>query len=186
MWETVFMAIGLAADASCVSMTNAMAEKNMRPIKAVLFTLLFGIFQMVMPLIGYSVGSAFSKHLMAFIPLIALVLLSVIGLKGIIETIVNKKKGKSLQEKRISIGEIFIQAIATSIDALSVGVLFLAEDISSAALSFGIIGIITWAMSLIAFFIGKKFGNLLKDAAPIIGGIVLIAVGLKIFIPSVI
>ena len=186
MWETVFLAIGLAMDASCVSMTNAMTEKNMRPIKAVLSTLLFGIFQFAMPLIGYLVGSAFSKHILTLIPLIALILLSVLGLKSIIEVIVNKKKGKEIEEKKIGIGEIFIQAIATSIDALSVGVLFIADGISSALLSFGIIGIITWALSLVAFFIGKKFGKLLKTAAPIIGGVVLILVGLKIFIPSVI
>ena len=186
MWETLFLAIGLAMDASCVSMTNAMTEKDMRPIKAVLITLLFGIFQMVMPLIGYLIGSAFSKHLLKLIPLIALILLSILGLKSIIEVIVNKKKGKEIQEKKIGIGEIFIQAIATSIDALSVGVLFIADNISTALLSFGIIGIVTWALSLIAFFIGKKFGKLLKTAAPIIGGVVLILVGLKIFIPSVI
>ncbi|MDE6372646.1 MAG: manganese efflux pump MntP family protein [Clostridia bacterium] len=186
MLETVLLAIGLAMDASCVSMTNAMTEKNMRLIKAVLITLLFGIFQMIMPLIGYLIGSAFSKHLLTLIPLIALILLSALGLKSIIEVIVNKKKGKQIEEKKIGIGEIFIQAIATSIDALSIGVLFIADNISSALLSFGIIGIITWGLSLIAFFIGKKFGKIMKNAAPIIGGIVLILVGLKIFIPSVI
>ena len=136
-----------------------------------------------MPLIGYFIGSAFSERISKYIPLIALILLRIIGLKAIIETIVemkkNKKKGDAeIAEKKISIGEIFIQAIATSIDALSVGVVFLASpyNLTSAMISFVIIGLITWGLSLLGFFIGKKFGKLLKNAAPIIGGIVLILV----------
>ncbi|MDE5654880.1 MAG: manganese efflux pump, partial [Clostridia bacterium] len=71
---------------------------------------------------------------------------------------------------------------------LSIGVIFIAEpyNITTAMISFVIIGIITWCLSLLGFFIGKKFGKLLKNSAPIIGGIVLILIGLKIFIPSVI
>lgn len=193
VWQSVFLAIGLAMDATCVSMTNALTEKNMRVRKAILITLLFGVFQFAMPLIGYFVGSAFSERISKYIPLIALILLSIIGLKAIIETIVdikkNKKKGEDISnEKKIGIGEIFVQAIATSIDALSVGVLFIADpyNLTSSMISFVMIGLITWGLSLIGFFIGKKFGKLLKNAAPIIGGVVLIIVGLKIFIPSVI
>ncbi len=195
MWalQSIFLAVGLAMDATCVSMTNALSEKNMRPIKIVLSTLLFGIFQIIMPMIGYFIGSAFEKQLKTFIPLVALVLLSIIGLKSIIETIIDIKKRKatgeeSIKEKKIGIGELFIQAIATSIDALSVGVLFIADpyNITTAMISFALIGIITWGLSLIGFFIGKKFGKLLKNSAPIIGGIVLILIGLKIFIPSVV
>ena len=193
VWQSIFLAVGLAMDATCVSMTNALTEKNMRIRKAVLSTLLYGIFQFAMPLIGYFIGSAFSERISKYIPLIALILLSVIGLKAIIETIVDikksKKKGENeIDEKKVSVGEIFIQAIATSIDALSVGVVFLAApyNLTSAMISFVIIGIITWGLSLLGFFIGKRFGKLLKNAAPIIGGVVLILVGLKIFIPSVI
>ena len=97
MLETVFMAMGLAMDASCVSMTNAMSEKNMKWLKAIFFTLLFGVFQAVMPMIGYFVGGAFSKLLLNFIPLIALVLLTALGLKSIIETVKDKKKGHKYQ-----------------------------------------------------------------------------------------
>ncbi|MDE6471649.1 MAG: manganese efflux pump MntP family protein [Clostridia bacterium] len=195
MWvvQSIFLALGLAMDATCVSMSNALAEKNMRPIKIILSTLLYGIFQTVMPIIGYFVGATFEKQLKTFIPLIALVLLSIIGLKSIIETIVDIKKRKAngdevTKEKKIGVGELFIQAIATSIDALSIGVIFIAEpyNITTAMISFVIIGIITWGLSLLGFFIGKKFGKLLKNSAPIIGGIVLILIGLKIFIPSVI
>lgn len=191
VWQSIFLAVGLAMDATCVSITNALTEKNMHIRKAVLSTLLYGVFQFVMPLIGYLIGSVFSERLSKYIPLIALILLSVIGLKAIVETVVEmkKNKGKSqdkIKEKKIGVGEIFIQAIATSIDALSVGVIFIADGISKAMTSFSIIGIITWGLSLLGYFIGKKFGKLLKSAAPIVGGAVLILVGLKIFIPSVI
>ena len=195
MWvlQSIFLAVGLAMDATCVSMTNALTEKNMRMRKAILSTLTYGVFQFVMPLIGYLIGSAFSERISKYIPLIALILLSIIGLKAIIETIVDIKKRKKngeteIDEKKVGIGEIFVQAIATSIDALSVGVVFLADpyNLTSAMISFALIGVITWGLSLIGFFIGKKFGKLLKTAAPIIGGVVLILVGLKIFLPSVI
>ena len=185
MLETVFMAMGLAMDASCVSMTNAMSEKNMKWLKAIFFTLLFGVFQAVMPMIGYFVGGAFSKLLLNFIPLIVLVLLTALGLKSIIETVKDKKKGNEVKEKRVGMGEIFLQALATSIDALSVGVLFIEKSVGEAMLSFGIIGIITFAMSFICYLIGKKFCGWLKNKAAIVGGIVLILVGLKIFLPSV-
>ena len=186
MLETIFLAMGLAMDASCVSMTNAMSEKNMNWLKAILITLLFGIFQAVMPMIGYFIGGVFSKFLLNFIPLIALVLLTALGLKAIIETIIEKKKGKEIIEKRIGIAEIFMQALATSIDALSVGVLFIEKSAGKAMLAFGVIGAITWALSFIAFILGKKFGKLLKNKASIVGGIVLIIVGLNIFLQSVI
>ena len=195
MWvlQSIFLAIGLAMDATCVSMTNALTERNMRPAKIVLSTLLYGAFQLVMPMIGYFLGYAFEEYINKYIPIIALILLSIIGLKAIIETAVDivksKKSGeKEIKEKQVGIGEIFIQAIATSIDALSVGVIVLTEpyDLATAMISFVMIGIITWGLSLLGFFIGKKFGKLLKNAAPIVGGIVLILVGLKIFIPSVI
>lgn len=186
MAETIFMAIGLAMDASCVSMTNAMSERHMKYAKAILFTLLFGVFQTAMPIIGYSIASVFSKHILNFIPLIALILLSALGIKCIVEVIIDKKKGKAVEEKTIGAATILIQAIATSIDALSVGALFVGKSAGSAILSFGVIGVITWALSLISFFIGRKFGGWLKDKAAVVGGIILIIVGLKIFLPSVI
>ena len=102
----------------------------------------------------------------------------------IIECVREKKKGEELNEKKITPLELFVQAIATSIDALSIGVLYIAEGIAKALISFSIIGGITVAMTFAAFFVGKKFGALLKNKACIAGGIILILIGLEIFIES--
>lgn len=206
------MGIGLAMDASCVSMTNGLTEKNMKLTKIIFISLLFGIFQALMPVLGYFLGGFFSKYIQKFIPLIALIVLSILGGKMIIETLREKKHNiKITQEvtqsqlgseteqngeqivdtlpaepvesiRRIKGREIFIQAIATSIDAFSIGVLYISETVTFAMLSFMIFGIVTMLMCIAAVFIGKKFGILFKDKAGIIGGLILIAVGLKIFI----
>lgn len=102
----------------------------------------------------------------------------------IIECVREKKKGEVLNEKKITPIELFVQAIATSIDALSVGVLYIAEGISKALISFSIIGGITAMLSFAAFFLGKKFGAMLKNKACIVGGVILIIIGLEIFIES--
>ena len=104
--------------------------------------------------------------------------------KMIIECVREKKKGEVLNEKKIAPIELFVQAIATSIDALSVGVLYIAEGISKALISFSIIGGITAMLSFAAFFLGKKFGAMLKNKACIVGGVILIIIGLEIFIES--
>ena len=184
MLHAVALGFGLAMDATCVHMTNAMVEKNMKIVKAFLIALTFGIFQFAMPLVGYGIGTLLESFLSAFIPIIALVLLSIIGIKTIIESVKEKKKGEEIQEKRIKPLEVFVQAIATSIDALSVGVLYIEEGIGSALISFTIIGVITMGLTFGAFFIGRKFGSLLKNKAAIIGGVILIIIGLEIFIES--
>lgn len=184
MLHAVALGFGLAMDATCVSMTNAMVEKKMKIVKAFIMALIFGIFQFAMPLVGYGLGSLMASYLTAFIPIIALVFLSVIGIKMIVECVKEKKKGEQLQERKIKPLELFVQAIATSIDALSVGVLYIAEGIGSALISFSIIGGITVALTFAAFFIGRKFGALLKNKACIVGGIILILIGLEIFIES--
>lgn len=187
MLETIIMALGLAVDASCVSMSNAMTEKNMRILKALAIASLFGIFQAVMPMFGYFAGTLISKYISAFIPVIALIILSALGIKMIVECVKDKaKKSDVVREKTLCVSEILIQAFATSIDALSIGVVYVNSSIGSAMLSFGIIGAITFLLSFIAFFVGKKFGTLVKNKAAIIGGIILIAIGLKIFLEYII
>lgn len=252
MLQSCFMGIGLAMDASCVSMTNGLIEKNMKIFKIIAIALVFGIFQSLMPILGFFLGRFFSDYINKFIPLIALIVLTVLGGKMIIETLKEKKHdikvspAKNTEDKietdnsplteansqidesdckennavlentencdaseatdkdvpdiqisgeesalqisdcqdvrKIKVKEIIIQAIATSIDAFSVGVLFVAEKTSFAMISFALFGIITALMCIGATFIGRKFGSLFKDKAGIIGGIILIAVGIKIFI----
>lgn len=249
MLQSFFMGVGLAMDATCVSMTNGLTERNMKITKILFIAFLFGLFQTLMPVLGYFLGGFFTKYIQKFIPLIALIVLTILGGKMIIETLREKKhnttipKDKSEQEvaaesesqetvysdkaddnaltdetvncsdietndnnvsvasesqsvtietvstenvRKIKAKEIIIQAIATSIDAFSIGVLYIGESIKFAMLSFMIFGIVTMLLCIPAVFIGKKFGVLFKDKAGIIGGVILIAIGLKIFIQYIV
>lgn len=184
----LLLGVGLSMDACAVSISDGLSNKKISIKEAILIALTFGIFQMVMPLIGYFVGSLFTNLIVKIVPYIALILLSFLGIKMIVESIKEHKKSKNEEKeetiKKLSFKMLLIQAIATSIDALSVGLVFVGIDYPFVILYTGIIGIITTILSLISVFIGKKFGDIFSNKAEIIGGIILIAIGLKIFIES--
>ncbi|MEG0570920.1 MAG: manganese efflux pump MntP family protein [Oscillospiraceae bacterium] len=177
--EILSIAIGLSMDAASVSMTNGMCYKKQYKLRQTLLTALaFGIFQAVMPLIGYFAGTVFSGLFQAFDHWIALILLGIIGGKMLFDGIRNEDEQKAGE---FSIKMLLVQAVATSIDALAVGVSFtnLVKNIGVAAL---IIGVTTFILSFIAVFIGKRLGDKLNSKAQIFGGTILILIGLKIFI----
>ncbi|MGM9881039.1 MAG: manganese efflux pump MntP family protein [Bacilli bacterium] len=203
----ILLGCGLAMDASAVSMTNGMNETKMKLPKMILVAAMFGIFQCIMPLCGYFVGNIFKSFLEKFTAIIALLLLSYIGGKMLYEGIkaireqkksakesVNEEENVELAEKKkLTFGQLFIQAIATSIDALTVGLVFIGVGVSYgldnnffAILVSLIIGVVTFIFSIISLFIGKKFGELLSDKAQIVGGLILIGIGLKTFIQFII
>ena len=180
--QSILFGCGLAADASAVSMANGLEDNKMKVGKMVFIAFMFGFFQAGMPLIGYFVGHAFISYIEAFIPWIALFLLGFLGIKMIMDGI--KKKEDSDKIKELTIKTIFIQAIATSIDALSVGLTFSDYDVLEAVVCCVIIAIVTFILSFICIIIGKKFGTKFENKAVIAGGIILIAIGLEIFISS--
>ena len=180
--QSILFGFGLAADASAVSMANGLEENKMKPHKMLLTAFMFAFFQAVMPLIGYFVGHAFIDYIEPFIPWIALILLGFLGIKMIIDGI--KKKEDKEKIKKLTIKTIFIQAIATSIDALSVGLTFSNYSNLEAVICCLIIAIVTFILSLICIIIGKKFGTKFENKAVIIGGIILIIIGFEIFISS--
>lgn len=187
--EVLLTGVGLSMDASAVGMTNGLNEPKMRLTKILLIALFFGVFQGVMPLIGYFAGTLFAEAVASVAPYVALVLLGFIGGKMIYEAL---KKNKEEEEtvKNLSVGALTVQAIATSIDALAVGISLLALDEIGALkvnifAACAIIAACTFVISLAAVFIGKKFGTVLADKAELIGGIILVAIGLKIFIEGV-
>ena len=203
----ILLGCGIAMDASAVSMTNGMNETKMKLPKMILVAAMFGIFQCIMPLCGYFVGNIFKSFLEKFTAIIALLLLSYIGGKMLYEGIkaireqkksakesVNEEENVELSEKKkLTFGQLFIQAIATSIDALTVGLVFIGVGVSYgldnnffAILVSVIIGIVTFIFSITSLFIGKKFGELLSDKAQIVGGLILIGIGLKTFIQFII
>lgn len=181
--EIILLGLGLAMDASAVSMTNGMTMKPMK-LKGTLATAFaFGLFQGVMPLIGYFAGSVFAEYMAAIDHWIALILLGFIGGKMLWDAL--KKEDEVVPAAhKLTLKLLLVQAIATSIDALAVGVSFAAMNVNI-FIAVSIIAAVTFICSIIAVLIGKKCGDFLNQKAEIFGGCILILIGLKIFLDGI-
>lgn len=191
----ILTAFGLSMDAFAVSITNGLRMKKITNKNAAKIAIYMGGFQGLMPVIGWALGLGFKDYITSIDHWIALVLLSLIGGKMIYEAIQDKRHPEESCEEQeqgddsskesddgvVSNKELLLLAIATSIDALAVGVSFAFLNISIIS-SASIIAIITFLMCFIGVKIGKKCGCFLKDKAEIIGGIILILIGLNIFL----
>lgn len=176
---TLFItAVGLSMDAFAVSICKGLAMKKLSLKKACLVGLWFGGFQALMPLTGYLLGSRFEQYVTSIDHWIAFVLLTLIGLSMIKEAL---SKEEDTANDSLDIKTMFLLAIATSIDALAVGVTyaFLKVDIVPAVC---FIGIITFLLSVTGVKVGNVFGTRYKAKAEIFGGIILIAMGIRILV----
>ena len=214
-WGTLVYSVGLAMDACAVAMTNGMTDTKMPAKRALLIGLFFGFFQFLMPVVGYFItgiiANAFLEVFKKTSAWISFGLLAFLGGKmlyeGICEWIESKNPStagcedcetlgactllpKKEEKNTLPLGKLFMQAIATSIDALAVGVTLQTLEVSGAGLWGGVwgatalIGVVTFALSVGAVYIGKALGGKLTDKAEILGGTVLIAIGLKILLGS--
>lgn len=175
--------IGLAMDAFAVSLTVGMNTKKEDRIKmAVKAGLFFGGFQALMPFIGWALGISFTDYIQSIDHWVAFVLLAFIGGKMFLESF--KKDEEDEDIKEYSNKKFIILAIATSIDALAVGVsfAFLSVNIIS---SIVIIGLTTLVLCIIAVYIGEVLGKLFKSKAEMLGGLILIIIGVKILIEHI-
>lgn len=185
--DSILLGVGLTMDAFSVSLANGFKEPNMKIRKILLISGIFGLFQMLMPLIGwFFVHSLVEKfHVLThFIPWIALVLLLYIGGKMVFEFFCKKEEEENSKKTTLSL--IIIQGIATSIDALSVGFNIANYQFLHALISTLIIGLITFGFCLVGVVIGKKFGTKFSTYAELIGGIILILIGIEIFVTGMI
>ena len=193
----VLTAIALSMDAFAVSVTKGMTLKNLTKGIAIRIALFFGVFQAVMPLMGWMLGISFQGYIKAIDHWIALILLSILGGKMIYEFYENRKEvitekeeaaneaSTTLEEEEkskseLSNKELTTLAIATSIDALAIGVSFAFLNVNIVSSSL-IIGLITFIVCFIGVIAGKKIGGVFKDYAELIGGIILILIGINIF-----
>lgn len=181
---SIFLGIGLAMDACCVSMANGLNEPKMKINKILLIAAIFGIFQGLMPFIGYLIGAAVLNSIEWIIPWIALTLLGFIGGKMLYEGI-RHNDVECNDNKSLTFKVLIVQAIATSIDALSVGFTISNYSLIDAVICVIFIAVITLIICVFAVFIGKNFGTKLGNKAEILGGIILIAIGIEIFISGV-
>lgn len=173
-------------DASAVSISNGITYRQTFLSRIVLMAFFFGLFQALMPFIGYYAGSFFSDMIQAIDHWVVLIILSILGTKMIAEAVASKKRKEVRIQKYNNLTNKFllIQALATSIDAFALGI-GLAIMKVNILLSSIIIGVTTFIICFLSFFIGKKFGSLFQNKAEIFGGLILIFIGLKIFIEHI-
>ncbi len=190
MWDFAFffsgimLGIGLAMDAFSVSLANGLHEPCMKKGRMCAMAGVFGFFQALMPFIGWICVHTVLQYFQSFqkfIPWIALALLGYIGGKMLYEGICNKDEG-DCGAKRVGIAGLLVQGIATSIDALSVGLNIAEYDIVHALVCAAMIAAVTFVICVVGIYLGKKFGTGLSNKASILGGGILIAIGLYIFI----
>ncbi|MBR6566241.1 MAG: manganese efflux pump [Spirochaetaceae bacterium] len=187
--ELVLLAMGLAMDAFAVSVTNGMCLKKCGLREVLAMALTFGTFQAAMPVLGYLGGSLFYEQIKFVDHWIAFGLLAFLGIRMILEGIKSWKeleKGScDVRGNSLTLKLLLVQGIATSIDALAVGISLsvVQANILFAALT---IGLITFLLCAIASVVGRRFGTMLNDKAEILGGLILIGIGTRILISHLI
>ncbi|MEE3324898.1 MAG: manganese efflux pump MntP family protein [Methanosphaera sp.] len=177
-FEIILIGFGLAMDAFAVSICKGLSMKKIKWKNAIIIAIYFGLFQAIMPVIGFFLGSTFSKFIQKMDHWIAFVLLSAIGVNMIKES--NDDEGENRND-RADFKTMIVLAIATSIDALAVGITFAFFEVDLWLASL-IIGVITFCLSFIGVVIGNKFGDKFQNKAELAGGFILIVIGLKILI----
>lgn len=188
-FNSALLGVGLAMDAFSVSITNAFSEPDMKRFRMCKIAGIYAFFQFAMPMIGwfcvYKIVEYFKKF-QPFIPWIALLLLAYIGGKMLIEGIRGQQETSDESEViKLSLGTLIIQGIATSIDALSVGFTIADYGPIMAFVAALIIAVVTFFICMGGLILGRRVGEKLSDKATILGGVILIAIGLEIFIKGV-
>lgn len=180
--ELFLIGVGLSMDAFAVSVCKGLAMKKVNKKQAVVIGLYFGGFQALMPFLGWLLGIRFQKYIVSVDHWIAFVLLVFIGGKMVVEA-VREKGEKEIGEMDLPLKhkEMLVLAVATSIDALAVGITFAFLDVPIAEAVI-IIGCTTFVLSILGVVVGNYFGSRYKKKAEITGGIILILIGLKILL----
>jgi putative Mn2+ efflux pump MntP len=183
MISILLIGLSLSLDAFAVSVSSGISDRGLKTFHILRGSFFFGAFQFVMPVIGWHLGNAFVSYIAAFDHWAAFILLAFIGGKMLAGAIPRKnreeapKKSADIQ----SLGNLLILAVATSIDALAVGLSF--SMINQAVyLPAAIIGCITFGVCFLGFLFGKKIGTVFETGSQLVGGIILIGIGAKILL----
>ncbi|MCI8408161.1 MAG: manganese efflux pump [Lachnospiraceae bacterium] len=180
--ELFILALGLSMDAFAVSICKGLAMEKASIRKSAIVGLWFGTFQAMMPLIGYFLGIQFAGYVTKLAPWIAFALLSLIGGNMIKEACEKENEEEEKADSSLAAGTMFLLAIATSIDALAVGITFAMLKLQNVPLAVSFIGITTFCISVAGVKIGNIFGSRYKKRAELAGGAILILLGLKIIL----
>ena len=175
--KSVMLGVGLSMDAVAVSMTNGLQRPKMSERKKVFIAFTFGLFQFFMPLIGFFLVTSFARLapiLMRYVAVISNSILLYLSAKMLIGGLREKKEERTEEKKE----SLLLQAVGTSIDALSLGFTFSHDSTPEVFVSTLIIGVVTFSLSYIALFVGKKFGTIYAGKADVVGGVVLALVAI--------
>ena len=179
----LLMGAGLSMDAFAVSICKGLSMRKVNKKQCLVIGLFFGGFQALMPFIGWVLGSQFEQYITSIDHWIAFILLGFIGGKMVVEAIREKDEAVEVgkMDPPLDLKEMFILAIATSIDALAVGITFAFLQVPIVE-AISIIGITTFVISVIGVYVGNFFGNRYKKKAELAGGMILILIGFKILL----
>jgi putative Mn2+ efflux pump MntP len=179
----IIIALGLAMDAFAVSIVSGAAYKQLHIKHALRIAFFFGGFQAIMPLIGYLAGLSIKTYIGLYDHWVAFGLLSAVGGKMVYESFKIRSAEENLNPSNIFI--LLVLSVATSIDALAIGITlsFLKVSLATAV---GIIGLVTFVLSYLGVFIGKRFGHFFENKIEAIGGLILIGLGLKILFEHIV
>ena len=190
--EIILLGFALSADAFAVSLASGIKMPHFLYKNALIYALFFGVFQALMPLLGYFFGNVLSSFVDKYAPYISFALLLIIGVKMIIDSVKGKsetcdrnceacEKHKDCKIIKVDYKELLLLAISTSLDAFAVGVSFSLLKVNL-LLSVSIVGMITFALSFLGVYIGYKFGSKGEKVPGIIGGVVLILIAFKLLL----
>jgi putative Mn2+ efflux pump MntP len=174
----ILIAVGLAMDAFAVSIANGMTATIQKRKNALVMASSFSVFQMLMPIAGWLAGLAMAELIMGVDHWVAFILLTIIGAKMIYES---AKKENSKQDSSLRIHTLLTLSVATSIDALMVGLSFAFLE-TALAIPIVTIGIVTFALSFTGYLFGNVLGKIFKSKIKAVGGIILLLIGIKIFL----
>lgn len=181
-FEILLTGVALAMDAFAVSICKGIKMKKLQKAHLFIIALFFGGFQMLMPLIGWLLGSQLVNYISKFDHWIAFALLAFIGVKMAIEAFKKEEEECACCKEKLDLKELFVLAIATSIDALAVGIAFSLYPDVSILPAVSIIGAVTFVICAVGVIIGHKCGSRFKSKAEFLGGVVLVAIGIKLLV----
>ena len=181
IFELLLIGVGLSMDAFAAAVCKGLSMRKIHYGRAAVIGGFFGGFQAAMPLIGWFLGKQFQSYITNFDHWVAFLLLAFIGIKMVVEAVRSGLDAPAVQEDRLQIRELVILALATSIDALAVGITFAFLQINIWA-AISIIGITTFILSFLGVMVGNRFGVRYKQKAEIAGGVILVLIGLKILL----
>ena len=185
--SVLLLAVGLSMDAFAVSICKGLAMPKITLKNTTIVGAWFGVFQGIMPLTGYLLGIQFERYINAIAPWVAVVLLTLIGMNMIREALSDEEERETAT---LHVREMFMLAVATSIDALAVGIsyamvpvtILAASELANTALACALTAATTWLISMAGVRIGNVFGVRYKKRAEIVGGVILILIGVEIIL----